>query len=337
MAAEQFKCPNCGGAVVFDPATQKIVCPFCSSSFEINAFKLNAGAGASYSGYKCTTCGADIITSSTTAATTCYYCHSPIVLTDRLAGDERPDAVIPFKITREQAMKQFEQLFKKKKFLPKVFRDQASLEKLAGVYFPYWFADTTMDTRLRAIGRRSRVWREGNYEVTETSVYNVERAADFDMQAFCEPAIRDSEQKDLTFVNPFDVSDMRSFADSYLAGLYAENKEIEKQAVEPEILKDMRIEAQARLSSTVTGYGDVQTLEFSANPAAIRWHYALLPVWMLTYSYEDQRCVFAINGQTGKIYGELPTDMKKLRLANAAITAAATIIGAIAGGALLCM
>ena len=33
MALVSYKCPNCGGSVVFDPKKQKFCCEFCMSEF----------------------------------------------------------------------------------------------------------------------------------------------------------------------------------------------------------------------------------------------------------------------------------------------------------------
>ena len=32
---KDYKCPACSGSLEFDPATQKMVCPFCGSTFEM--------------------------------------------------------------------------------------------------------------------------------------------------------------------------------------------------------------------------------------------------------------------------------------------------------------
>ncbi|USP69036.1 hypothetical protein LCN94_00725 [Ruminococcus sp. FMB-CY1] len=57
--------------------------------------------------FHCDSCGAEVVTTSSTAATTCFYCHNPVVLKGRLSGDFRPDRIIPFKLSREQAVSAF--------------------------------------------------------------------------------------------------------------------------------------------------------------------------------------------------------------------------------------
>ena len=114
MALVSYKCPNCGGSVVFDPKKQKFCCEFCMSEFtkeEMEAAALkstetsgtqeessaadtaqNNNAGSTKQNedalvYICPSCGAEVVTDVTTAATFCYYCHNPVVLSGKLSGE----------------------------------------------------------------------------------------------------------------------------------------------------------------------------------------------------------------------------------------------------------
>ena len=172
MAIISFKCPNCGGELIFDPATQKYKCEYCNSLFtqeELDAMKPMQGgepdavaqeqAGGERSDeteaaeqaageresepegeavyYSCPSCGAEIVTDATTAATFCYYCHNPVVLGKRLEGTYLPNKIIPFEISREEAEKKFLDFVGKKKYVPKAFFDKKQIESMTGVYFPY--------------------------------------------------------------------------------------------------------------------------------------------------------------------------------------------------------
>lgn len=177
MAIISFKCPNCGGELIFDPATQKYKCEYCNSLFtqeELDAMKpmqgeepeaaaqgaaAQAAAGAAAGEkaeteqtvgeqesepegeavyYSCPSCGAEIVTDATTAATFCYYCHNPVVLGKRLEGSYLPNKIIPFEIGREDAEKKFLDFVSKKKYVPKAFFNKKQIESMTGVYFPYW-------------------------------------------------------------------------------------------------------------------------------------------------------------------------------------------------------
>ena len=118
MAVVTYKCPNCGGGLKFDPASQKFACEYCLSKFEEEAlrdkFPLEKAAEEVDSAtkakaeaeeavvYNCPSCGAQIVTCETTAATFCFYCHNPVVLAGRLEGKYLPEKIIPFAVPKEK-------------------------------------------------------------------------------------------------------------------------------------------------------------------------------------------------------------------------------------------
>ena len=57
--------------------------------------------------------------------------------------------------------------------------------------------------------------------------------------------------------------------------------------------------------------------------------YALYPVWLLTSKWNGKDYTFAMNGQTGKMTGNIPTDNKAVLMASAI---AGTAIGAVLYG-----
>ena len=92
----------------------------------------------------------------------------------------------------------------------------------------------------------------------------------------------------------------------------------------------------ALLRSTVTQpYATVKTAESNVNIQSSHWEYALLPVWVLTYTHRNGKVyTFAINGSTGKIYGELPVSTARLAILAGAIAVPATAILSLLGGLL---
>ncbi len=144
MSVISFKCPNCDGELIFDPASGAYKCEYCGSKFtqaELDAMKpaeeqeKPAGSmdGSQSSEntdgaqekkteeeaviYTCPSCGAQIVTDATTAATFCYYCHNPVVLSGRLSGNYMPNKVIPFAIDRKEAEKRFMEKVGRTKFV----------------------------------------------------------------------------------------------------------------------------------------------------------------------------------------------------------------------------
>ena len=74
----------------------------------------------------------------------------------------------------------------------------------------------------------------------------------------------------------------------------------------------MQNSVSSELSASITGYNNVSTLSENISIDYTAKHYALLPVWMLHTKWQGKDYLFAMNGQTGKLVGDLPVDKRKV-------------------------
>lgn len=216
MATVSMKCPNCGGELIFDPKSQKYKCEYCGSDFALDEISTEEAATQAVSDvvqeredtsdnhtqqrtagaedaavlYTCPSCGAQIVTDQTTAATFCYYCHNPVLLSEQLSGAFHPDQIIPFEIDRKQAEEHFLDFVQKKKFVPNAFFQKNQIEKLTGIYFPYWVCDAEVEGSLTAEGNKVRVWVSGDEEFTETRIYRMEREGHVSLREITKHALK---------------------------------------------------------------------------------------------------------------------------------------------------
>ncbi len=349
MAVVSFKCPNCDGELIFDPASQNYKCEYCSSKFtqrELDAMQQapangrenkagtdqRTSAGEDARLYSCPSCGAQILTDATTAATYCYYCHNPVILGTRLSGEFLPDRIIPFTVTKEAAVKGFLDYVGKKKFVPKAFFNKSQIESMSGVYFPYWSYDVDLAGRLEGEARRVRTWRSGDIVYTETKHYAVVREGNISLDNLTETALNKANQKLIQGVMPFDFSKTKPFHMGYLSGFLAEKRDIEQSAVKGKMQGKMRGFAEQLLRQTVSGYSSHSLRNIRFHALSERFSYCLYPVWTLTYKAKDGKIYYySMNGQTGKVCGELPLDYKKLSLVSAVVFAVVAALGLIGG------
>ncbi len=342
MAAMIFKCPNCGGDLRFAPEKQRFQCEYCLSEFSQEQMEqssvqieemeqsireedfLREKAEEENSDivskeersvmYSCPNCGAEIVTDETTAATFCYYCHNPVVLSGRMQGAYHPDGVIPFAMDREKAREIFEQWIARKKYLPKAFYAPEQLEKMAGVYFPYWLYDCEVEGELEGEGRTQKLWTEGNLQFTRTEKYDINRKGTMEIHNLTRNALSKGNRKLVEGVMPFDMTQMQAFQMGYLSGFLAENRDMEKEQFAQEVGAEVSAFAEQSLKSSVSGYDSVQYRKKETRVCESHWRYVLMPVWTMTYKdpKTDKVYYFACNGQTGKVCGELPVDPGRL-------------------------
>ncbi len=282
--------------------------------------------------YTCPSCGAQIVTDATTAATFCYYCHNPVVLEGRLEGDFLPGQIIPFSITRAQAEQGFFEYVGKKKFVPRAFFHRKQIETMTGVYFPYWLYDVELEGQVQGEAHNIRVWRMGDIEYTETKHYAVERGGGVSLCNLTENALQKANRKLAIGVMPYEFHEAKNFSIAYLSGFLAERRDIEREAVQDKMQGEMRESAEKLLRETISGYDFVSVRNTHFVPKNERWAYVLLPVWTLTYKGRDGKIYYySMNGQTGKVCGELPVDHKKLALASLGVALGVLVIGLIGG------
>ncbi len=262
--------------------------------------------------YTCQSCGAEVIADKTTAATFCIYCHNPVVISNRLTGAFKPKKVIPFKITEEDAQTRFFDFCKKKHFLPKSFLTMAELEKVKGVYYPYWLVDSLKDGSMFATAKKVRTWTVGDTEYTETKTFRIKRVGKIDFKGFPHPALSGEHSKALKYVNPYDDKDFRDFTMAYLSGFLAEKRDTERADVQQDVDNELKEYSKKIYQETIVGYDTVHVDSVDVKTLKEDWQYAMMPVWMMNYLYNGRDYLYAMNGQTGKNYGELPLNKAKL-------------------------
>ena len=366
-----YQCPCCGAGLGFDPEKQTFACEFCLSEFDesrlsgsdaAEAAQKQAAEGEAYCEqmnlFTCPNCGAEVVADDNTAADFCYYCHNPVIHAGRLSGQMKPHKIIPFRITKEEAEEIFLKWCKSKWFLPGSFRSRAHAQQIRGIYFPYWVTDADAIGSVDYDATRVRTWRMGDFIYTETKEYKLEREGNIHFEDIVTCALSDGKPAEeaskesakesrkadsfdtdkhmLEGILPYPSAELMDFSMPYLSGFLAKKRDIERETLSEEVRGRMQVYTDALLRRTVTQpYATVKTNEANVDIQSSHWEYALLPVWVLTYTHTDGKVyTFAINGSTGKIYGELPVSRLKLAILAGAIALPVTAILSVLGGML---
>lgn len=353
MALQEYKCPCCSGAITFDSHLQKMKCPYCDTEFEMESLLgydedlKNSGADNlewhtdkqsqwtadeqnALRSYVCNSCGGEIVTEATTAATSCPFCGNPVVMMHQLKGDLKPDYVIPFKLDKKAAVEGLKKHLKGKFLLPKIFKSENHLDEVKGVYVPFWLFNADADADIRYRATRTRVWSDSRYNYTETSFFSVYRAGIISYDHV--PVDGSSRMPDdlMESIEPYDFKEAVSFQTAYLAGYLADRYDVDAQTSVNRANERVKTSTEDAFRDTVHGYATVTPEASSVRLENGRTSYALYPVWILNTTYKGEKYIFAMNGQTGKFVGNLPTDWGKFWRFGALFTA--VISGLIYGG-----
>ena len=275
--------------------------------------------------YSCPSCGAELICDQSTAATACPYCGNPAIVPGQFSGALRPDYILPFRLSKDDAVQALRAHYKGKPFLPRSFTSANHIEQIQGVYVPFWLFDGGAEGAASYRASNTNVYETGDYEITETRHYHVVRAGSLAFEKIPVDASSKMPDDHMDSIEPFDYAQLRPFSTAYLPGYLADKYDVTID--DSRDRADMRCRetlAQA-LRDTVTGYGACVTEREDIALRRSKVHYALLPVWMLSTKWHGQDFLFAMNGQTGKLVGDLPTDRGRFWGMFAAIAAPLTV------------
>ena len=227
-----FKCPSCGGYLVFDPAKQRFQCPYCGGSFAENELKeqseqrqqaaeqaRSAEPNSELRSYHCQMCGAEIVTDATTAATRCYYCHSPVVLNDRLTDEFRPDGVIPVKLDKKAAEAEVKSFISKKRFVQPEFFSQAQMEDFSGVYYPYWSCDISGEGSFDGEGTNVSIRNGAKETVTITRIFAVHREGRLTFRQMIRKALTKADGKLSDGIHPYQMEDVKPYESGFTSSI----------------------------------------------------------------------------------------------------------------------
>lgn len=314
-----YKCPNCGGNMLFDPKKKLLVCESCGStkkSNEVNESEVKEEDNKSEENgvvhYKCPSCGAELVTDQYTSATICAYCGSPNIIEDRLNANFKPDRIIPFKYDRDYTIKAIRKWCNDGIFSPADLLSKSNLDKVTGVYVPFWLYDIYTNTDMSAKATKVRVYRRGDTEYTETSRYDVYRNVDAEFNKIPADASIKMDDQLMDLIEPFNYSELTNFEVSYMSGYMAEKYNYTSEELENRAIRRTDKYSTDLARGTISGYDSVSVLSSDVRSNIENSEYVLLPVWIYNYRYNKKDYKFIMNGQTGKIIGKPPISKARI-------------------------
>lgn len=312
------KCPSCGAQIIWDASKSKFRCDFCGKLCTFDELKKKRNKkidknNVSLNSFKCKNCGAEIISDDNNVSTFCIYCRSTAILKGKIESGVYPDYVIPFKKTIEEAKEAYINLLKGKRFLPKEFNNENNIENIKAIYIPFWAYDISADGNIDFDCEDRRTWEDDEYEYEEIKSYDVTINGHYEYEKLLCDASKSFSDDLMDSISPFKFEDLTDYDHAYLAGYLADKYDVE-QSESYEIAKYRCKNSCVAKASTITGHGSDSYTGDTLKYVNKKTYYMYLPVLMLNTKFEDKIYTFAMNGQTGKIVGNLPIDKVKYTL-----------------------
>ncbi|MBQ7924851.1 MAG: zinc ribbon domain-containing protein [Lachnospiraceae bacterium] len=312
-----YECPSCAAALRYDIGKQMLACDHCGNTLNPYAFQKvqDAEEHTDYevTVFRCPQCGGELISDDTTAATFCSYCGSSTILDSRLSKERRPKSIIPFKQNTDQCKAAYHKMLKNAIFAPDDMKDPEHIDKFRGIYMPYWLYSYEYKGDLDLRGAVHET--QGGEPVK--NLYNVKLDVDVSYEDIAYDASSSFPDHISAAIGPFDNRDSKPFTPSFLSGFYADTSDVAGWVYETEAEKYFRLNCTNDLFENTTmgvyGVGNYYgcSVPASINPTSRKTELGLFPVWFLSYRNKDRIAYAVMNGQTGKMTGQLPVDIKK--------------------------
>ena len=308
-----FKCPNCGADLKFSPKDKSVTCKYCEGTFDPKELKVHVKRAQEQNTFEgksflCSQCGAELMTFDETAITFCSYCGSQAMLESRMVTQNCPNYIIPFKIDREECIKEYKKVLKKSLFTPSYMKSDITLQKFRGIYMPYCIYTLAFNGKCSNKGSKYS-HRKGNYDYYDDYEIDADVNAKYTGISY---DLISNFYDDFSQKVPFNFKEVEDFNFNYMSGFYADTKDVDEAIYDRMATSVANADAPKYLS---------KRKEFSkygcSNPkiglSVSKRETGMFPVYFLAVRNKDEKYIHyvVVNGQTGKIAADLPIDFKK--------------------------
>jgi DNA-directed RNA polymerase subunit RPC12/RpoP len=347
-SALSFSCKSCGAKLAYDAGSQGMACPYCgykeaipaagaqagmqvAAPAQIREIPLAQGMALAQKGFgtvvttiKCGECGATVNVGEGERTAACAFCGSKQVLAEATnQGAIRPESLVPFKVTKEDANGRFGVWIGKLWFRPSDLKKMAKVQEIGGVYIPFWTFDAFVSSQWSA----DRGW---YYYETETYTENVDgrmetrtrqvqrtrwesasgsRQDDYDDVLVCASKGLPSHLVDN--LSTFDTKGLTPYQPQFLSGWRAESYAIDLMPGWA-IGEEKIMQSQMGRCAGDVGGDTHRGLNVHNQFSNVTFKHILLPIWIAAYRYNGKIYRFLVNGQTGEVVGVAPWSVWKI-------------------------
>ena len=304
-------CKNCAGTLTFDPQEQMLICSTCNSAFRPEEIEDSDKELLQESGklrdarmYICNHCGAEVELNESEASSFCLFCGNPAIVFKGIEKTKCPDLIIPFKIPKEEAQSKLEQLLKKSFRLNRK-QKQFEVEKIRGIYIPYWKVSAKLYDSYEV---QTDIGSDDHTHYVYTSI-----SGTMDLDPL--PVYGSNMLPEVTLgqMDFWDFDEAVPFDEEYLAGFYSDTADTSYTDIKDKVarrgdalFKDKTVSCAKGSKRHYTTAAPV--IEMMKTP-----EYVLVPIWFITLDNHDgSRSTFMVNGQTGQSVGTFPVKIGAL-------------------------
>ncbi len=324
-----IKCPSCGAGLKYSIPDKQMKCDYCDNLWDPYIFDdLKKDAeGHKYETYVwlCPGCGAELTYHDDTDITSvCAYCGNANILFDRIEGQERPEKIIPFAVSKEECYKNYIKSARRSILTSSKYKKKTLADSFRGIYVPFWdyevsFSNCTIESPLKNTHKN-----DSKYSYTFQNAHRAEISGSA-KGIICDASVAmdDSLADNLA---PFDKTLEKDFTPAYLSGFYADKSDETPDAHTDFVLNAAGTAVTEQLLISRNGKKIPEGNGHFGKNHEIGAKTKLYPVWFMSLKTKKGLTYSAINGADGKVIADLPVSYVRFVVCALIIAAAAYIV-----------
>jgi len=341
-SATAFPCNSCGAGLEFSPGASALKCPYCGQEnrldktveqvqeldfYEFFARAAEQGETEEKQTVTCTSCSAVATVDKDISMNRCPFCGSQLSAQARASRLIKPGAVLPFKVTRNQAAEEFRRWLSGLWFAPGELKQYARASGgIQGMYIPCWTYDSRVTTQYE--GQRGEDYYETEQsreegpsgksvtrtrQVTRTRWHHARGTVENRFDDVLVLAGRSLPAGIISSLEPWDLKNLVPYSDEYMSGFQAEAYQLDLGEGFEKAKAIMDGAVRRSIERDIGGNRQQITLARSQYDD-ITFKHVLLPVWISAYRYRDKTFRFIVNARTGQVQGERPWSVFKIAM-----------------------
>ncbi|MBE7073987.1 MAG: hypothetical protein E7379_02740 [Clostridiales bacterium] len=325
------KCSSCGDDMHFDADGQCLTCPSCKSKKEITKtttyqkHQLNDDVLLNHNNenllllkkeLNCLNCGALISVEGYDISAHCPYCNTSMLLKSIEQWGLKPDAIIPFSISKGLAGEIFKAKIKKNWLVPKSLKKSFKIEDINAFYYPSFVFGAKCSTEYNARVYDIKTTTDKDGKTRSYRSYSTSSGQYFSshQDVIIETSTKFT-QEEILLVRPYDFTKAVDYSNDYVFGYDVESYSSSVNEAFDSAHYIIKGEIERELTNDLLRYNDgVSSLNVNIAYINRDFYYCFLPIYRTSFKYKDKSYSNVINGQTGAFGGKLPKSGWKISL-----------------------
>lgn len=272
---------------------------------------------------QCQSCKAVSVFDPARVGQNCDFCGSPSLLDyTEIKAPIRPQGLLPFKVDGGRVRDQIRKWFSTKWLAPNNLKQRALVDRIHGVYIPYWTFDAHVvcpwDAEAGHYYYTTETYRDnqGRTQTRQVRHTRWESASGQITHFFDDEPVAGTQgvrQDLLRQVEPFATSELVGYDTAYLSGFVVEHYQVVLIEAAERSQQSMHEKLMALCGAEVPG-DTYRNLQIHPTYSDRTFKHVLVPIWLLSYTYGAKIYQVIVNGYSGQIAGDYPKSFWKVFL-----------------------